>query len=109
MVSRARKLADALGLAREGGRDPEDPAYKFHSQEILATMEGLQTSFGKKKQEIDTEWAATEGTYNELEQSLQGQIDAHAQAIKQLKESVLELKGTMAEQRTALLEAESLL
>merc|ERR1719291_1031110 len=58
-VRTAALLADALGL--EGGKALQEPFspptedYKFHSDEIIGTMEKLEKDFRQKKADIDAD------------------------------------------------------
>ncbi|CAK0833707.1 unnamed protein product, partial [Prorocentrum cordatum] len=96
----AAVLADALGLMKDSGKgglsaflqqgpDVEMENYKFHSDEIIATLEKLQKDFTGKRNEIDEEEVRAASAHDAAMQE-------KANKLKALNLDMEDAKGTKA-------------
>merc|ERR1719277_927381 len=95
------KTSDAL-LQLQSAVDPSDPAYKFHSHQILATLQKLHEEFTAKKQEADAEYEKTlsalqkeEAAYTLESQDTSNEIDALTSDISTLTETIASTRESL--------------
>lgn len=98
--------ADAL---LQSGVDPNSPEYKYHSQGIIDTLDGLLEEFTAKKTELDAEWTKTKGAAEALISGLEGDIENNKNVIDGLKISIEDLAFGIAADTEALVVSEAML
>jgi len=86
-VQNSLALAEAMKLVNDGPKwssisallqkrvDPDDPEYKFHSQDILQVLSKLRADFVSQKKAGDDEW-------EEIKKELQNRIDALTEKLQ---------------------------
>jgi len=89
--------------------DPDDPEYKYHSQEIVDVMQDLNKDFNSESKQVNEEWSKTESAENALILDLDGQMSANSDSIVTLKRDVSTLASEIAEAREDLVGAEVLM
>jgi len=89
--------------------DPDDPDYKYHSQEIVDVMQDLNKDFNSESKQVNEEWSKTESAENALILDLDGQMSANSDSIVTLKRDVSTLASEIAEAREDLVGAEVLM
>jgi len=89
--------------------DPDDPEYKYHSQEIVDVMNDLNKDFNSESKQVNEEWSKTESAENALILDLDGQMSANSDSIVTLKRDVSTLASEIAEAREDLVGAEVLM
>jgi len=89
--------------------DPNDPAYKFHAGDIIATMEGLHEEFTQKKAEADAEYAKMKAASDKLIGELNTEIGTTTDQISTLEEDIATLTQRLAEAREELLDADAVM
>jgi len=108
-------LAMALGVVQDSSSkavtsflqvDPNDPAYKFHSEKILSIIQDLQNDFQDEKDKVNKEWAKTEKTYKAEKKDLEDKIQTAKDEIKKLNGEIDKLKSEIAKLKTDLINAE---
>lgn len=91
------------------GVDPNDPEYKYHSQGILDTLDGLKEEFTAKRTELMSEWTKNEATLNSLIAGLKADIDNTKNAMDALEISIEDHAGLIAGSREALVGLEAMM
>merc|ERR1719316_2568400 len=76
--------------------DPDDPAYKFHSDKILGIIKDLQNDFQKEKDKVNKEWQKTDKAFKAEKKDLEGKIDTAKKNIKKLNGEIDKLKSEIA-------------
>jgi len=89
--------------------DPDDPEYKYHSQEIVDVMNDLKNDFNSESKQVNEEWSKTETAENALILDLDGQMSANSDSIGTLKRDVSSLASEISEAREDLVGAEVLM
>jgi hypothetical protein len=84
--------------------DPDDPAYKFHSNDIIELCEHLLDEFQGDKAELDAEYEKTHKSCVETIDSLKKELAANKEAMEQLKKDIETLTTKIAESRENLIE-----
>jgi len=113
-------LADALGLVvkskrpaveafLQGGVDPSNPGYKFHSEEIITTLEKLKTDFTTKQTSTQSEWDKAKASCDQLKLDLSNQMASNSASMTTLEQDIAGLLSKIATDRESLVNAESLL
>lgn len=109
-------LAMALGMVQESEHeaatsflqvDPNDPAFKFHSDKILGIIKDLQNNFQKELDKVRSEWQKTDKAFKAEKKDLEGKIDTAKKNIKTLNGEIDKLKSDIAKLKSDLVEAES--
>lgn len=117
-VKEGMALAEAAGMATAAQKqkvqaflkvDPSDPGYKFHSDEIVTTLENLQKDFEDKKKDSEDEWEKAKDSCDKLKKDLTDQMDTNKDSMDTLETDMDTLKTTIAGNKESLVEAESLL
>jgi len=119
-VERALSMGVAMGKISEPKKqavtkmlqakvDPMDPSYQYRSQGIIDTMNELLKEFRDGKTELDTEWAKAERTYKDTIADLEEKLDRNSVAMEGLEGSIDTLAGEIAQARSDLVNADSLL
>jgi hypothetical protein len=98
--------ADAL---LQSGVDPNSPEYKYHSQGIVDTLDGLLEEFTAKKTELDAEWTKTKAAAELLISGLEGDIENNKNVINDLKTKIDDLAFGIAADTEALVVSEAML
>eukprot|EP00418_Pyrodinium_bahamense_P040173 CAMPEP_0179207986 /NCGR_PEP_ID=MMETSP0796-20121207/103719_1 /TAXON_ID=73915 /ORGANISM="Pyrodinium bahamense, Strain pbaha01" /LENGTH=367 /DNA_ID=CAMNT_0020912927 /DNA_START=14 /DNA_END=1114 /DNA_ORIENTATION=+ len=115
-VRSAALLADALGLGGKAAQSvaalflqqaPEVPTedYKFHSDNIIATLEQLLKDFRAKKVEVDKAEVQSLHDFDQLMQEKKHSVKMKNAALDEAKERKAELKAAIAaasQRRTAV-------
>jgi len=113
VASALRKMktpgARAVDALLQSGVDPNSPEYKYHSQGIVDTLDGLLEEFTAKKTELDGEWTKTKGTAESVISGLEGDIENNKNAMDGLTTSIGELAFGIAADTEALVVSEALL
>jgi len=105
-------MAEAMGSPRAHsvmallGVDPEDPKYKFHSDEIIDLCVKLLGEYKDEKASLDAEFKKSSKACAEMKASLKKQIGANAAAMKQLQKDIQRLAKEIAEHREDLITAD---
>lgn len=113
-------LADAMGLVvtskrpaveafLQGGVDPSDPGYKYHSNEIISTLETLKTEFSDKQTTTQGEWDKAKTSCDTLKTDLTDQMSTNSGSMTTLSQDIDALQAAIASDRESLVNAESLL
>merc|ERR1719359_1364594 len=89
--------------------DPNDPEYKFHSQNIIEILEMLLEDFRAEKAEVDAEWEKISKSLKDMIANTEKEIGANLEAIDAAEKKIATLKTEIAEAREALVNAEALL
>jgi len=88
-----KSLKDTLGMAEIMGSprahsvmsllgvDPDDPEFKFHSDEIIDVCEKLLVEYKQTKKAVDAEFMKSSKAFAEMKASLKKQIEVHEIAI----------------------------
>jgi len=116
-VRESLALADALGLFRtakeqaflQQGVDPSNPEYKYHSDEIISTLEKLHQDFSTKKSNTQAESDAAKTKCQGLKKSLTDKMEENDAAMGTLRTDIDSLRGRIASDRQLLVDAESVL
>jgi len=87
--------------------DPDDPAYKFHSDKILKIISDLQADFQKEKDSVNKEWQKTDKAYKAEKKDLEGKIDTAKKQVKKLTGQIDKLKADIAKLNEDLVSAEA--
>eukprot|EP00408_Alexandrium_pacificum_P021797 CAMPEP_0171204316 /NCGR_PEP_ID=MMETSP0790-20130122/25979_1 /TAXON_ID=2925 /ORGANISM="Alexandrium catenella, Strain OF101" /LENGTH=366 /DNA_ID=CAMNT_0011669815 /DNA_START=1 /DNA_END=1097 /DNA_ORIENTATION=- len=113
-------LADAMGLVvtsrrpaveafLQGGVDPSDPGYKYHSNEIVTTLENLKSDFTAKQTSTQSEWDKAKSSCDTLKKDLAGQMSTNSGSMTTLSQDIDGLQAQIATDREALVNEEALL
>lgn len=122
-ASESLALADVLGFTKHHENvhlpyvmaflqkriDPDDPSYKFHSAEIITTLEDMKTDFSTKKGDEESERDAAKTTCDGLKSGLTTQMGTNSGAMDTLKSDIGGLKTTIGTDRSSLITEESTL
>jgi len=120
-VQRGIALAEVMNLIAEPKRqalnaflqtdekvDPNDAVFKYHSQGIIDTLQGLHTDFGGQKTTLETEWGKTLSTFNAADLAFTGKIGVAAGEISTLKDiTIPTLVSAIATARSDLVNSEA--
>jgi len=116
-VSESLELAEALSLSftpkqqavvaflQQGKADPGD--YKFHSGGIIDTLEKLKTDFEKEKDDAKDAGDKAKEAGKELKSATTKEMGENNDAMDTLKADISDLKSKIAEDREALVDAQS--
>merc|ERR1711966_534443 len=85
--------------------DPNDPEFKFHSNDIIDVCENLLVDYKASKKELDEEWAKTKKGCTEMKASLKKKLSANKSAMDSLVKSIAKLKREIAQHREDLVTA----
>jgi len=111
-------LADALGMIETSKRetvasflqvDPNDPAYKFHSEKILKIVKDLQNDFQEQLTKAGEEWAKRDKSFKETKSTLEGKLKTAKEEIETLKGDISKLGSDIAKLKDDLVETEATL
>jgi len=114
-VQNCLDLAMALGMVSESKHeaassflqvDPNDPAFKFHSDKILSIIKELQDDFQKEKDTLNEEWQKTDKTFKAEKLDLEDKIDTAEKQITKLSGEIDKLKADIAKLNEDLVTAE---
>merc|ERR1719316_2411042 len=86
--------------------DPEDPEYKFHSDDIIKVCEELLVEYKANKKELDEEWAKAEKAFKEKIEALKKEMKANEEAMEKLKKNIEKLAKEIAQHREDLIVAQ---
>jgi len=120
-VQRGIALAEVMNLIPEPKRqalnaflqtdekvDPNDAVFKYHSQGIIETLNGLHTDFSGQKLSLETEWGKTLTTFNGADLALTTKISVAAGEIATLKDvTIPTLVSDIASARSDLVNFEA--
>lgn len=102
----SNQLAMAALLQRKQGVDPEDPAYEFHSNDIIELCEHLLGEFQDDKAELDAEYEKTHKSCVETIDSLKTELHSNKEAMAALTKDIEKLTTKIASAREKLLESQ---
>jgi len=109
-------IADAMGMVQATKReavmsflqvDPNDAAYKFHSDKILGIIADLQKDFQDQKDKVNDEWQKTDKAFKAAKADLEGKIDTAEKEIKKLNGEIDKLKADIAKLNEDLVSTEA--
>jgi len=84
--------------------DPKDPAYKFHSDGVIDTLESMKVEFTTKKTDTEGERDRAKIACDELKSSLTGEMGTNKNAMDQLNIDIGSLETSIADARQFLIE-----
>jgi len=87
--------------------DPSDPEFEFHSQGIIDVLNDSLTDFRDAKSDHDQEWAKTKKNCDDTKLNLRNAIRENEDGQRQAQTRVDDLQTQIAEDRSALVEAEA--
>jgi hypothetical protein len=109
LLSTPKHKAVAAFVQESTGVDPDDPEYKFHSNDIINVCEELLVDYKASKKSLDDEWAKTKKGCEETQASLKKKLGANTDAMNQLDKDIARLKKEIASHRENLVMAEGIL
>eukprot|EP00928_Gymnodinium_smaydae_P071209 TRINITY_DN54862_c0_g1_i1.p1 TRINITY_DN54862_c0_g1~~TRINITY_DN54862_c0_g1_i1.p1 ORF type:complete len:697 (-),score=252.94 TRINITY_DN54862_c0_g1_i1:72-2162(-) len=89
--------------------DPADPEYKFHSQNIIDTVNELLEEFTDEKNTVDEEWGKTKKSCDDTKASLTEELGTNGKAIDTAKSNIATLEGEIATARGNVVSADAVL
>jgi chromosome segregation ATPase len=111
-------LAEALGMVPTSKHeamtaflqvDPNDPAYKFHSDKILEIIKDLQTDFAEERTKVQDEWKKTDKAYKDEKKEMEDIIETAKDKIETLDGEISDLKEQIAQHKEDLINTEATL
>mmetsp|Transcript_122884 Transcript_122884/g.191904 ORF Transcript_122884/g.191904 Transcript_122884/m.191904 type:complete len:697 (-) Transcript_122884:49-2139(-) len=102
----SNQVAMAKILQHKASVDPEDPAYKFHSNDIIDLCEHLLGEFQGDKAELDAEWEKTHKSCTETIASLKEELGSNKEAMETLTKDIERLTTEIAKAREDLIEVQ---
>jgi len=111
-VQNCLDLADALGLLEPSKQqavtsflqvDPDDPAYKFHSDKILKIIKGLQDDFQDQLNKANEEWEKRETGFKKTKETLEDKIQTAKDEIETLTGDISDLNKDIAKLKDDLI------
>jgi len=106
MVSAPKTKAIASMIQKKASVDPNDPEYKFHSNDIVDLLATLQTDFKKEKKDLDDEYAKSKKACDEMKASLKKEMGANVDAMKALSKNIQKLAKEIAGHRESLIQSQ---
>jgi len=106
MLKTAKHKKIAAFVQQSSKVDPNDPEYKFHSDDIIDLCKSLLNDYKGNKKDLDDEWSKTDKGCKETKSSLKKSMSANDDAMKQLKKDIERLKEEIAEHRGDLVTAD---
>jgi len=107
---------EASAFLQKSSSLKEDPEYKFHSGGIVSILKMLQTDYGKKKKEVDSEWTKTDGACKQTKETLAKDLKNNKDAITKLSEKasglakdIAQAKEDLVSEQTSLEDAQAYL
>merc|ERR1719191_2407271 len=92
LVSAPKHKAVAALLQQSTKVDPSDPEYNFHSGDIVSLCEDLLKDYKGNKKDLDDEWSKTDKNCKSTKASLNKQLNATDDAMKQLDKESLQVQ-----------------
>merc|ERR1719364_138590 len=89
--------------------DPEDPDYKYHSNDIIDLLVKLEGDFKGEKKTLDSEYKKSSKACDELKASLKKEMSSNKDAMDALEKNIEKLSKEIAEHRENLVEAEGVM
>merc|ERR1719262_781803 len=89
--------------------DPEDPEYKYHSNDIIELMESLLVDFKDQKKTLDTEHEKAKKAAFAYQASLKKEMGANKDAIDALGKSIEKLEKEIAKHKEDLVNSREIL
>jgi len=114
-IDDAMRLVDAGPAWKKNGAflqasvDPNDPAFKYHSHDIIATMQKLLEEFTQKKADADAEYAKMKAASDKMILDLNTEIGTTSDLITTLETDIEALTVRLAEARSELIDADAML
>jgi DNA repair exonuclease SbcCD ATPase subunit len=84
LITPKRKAVSSM-IQSEATVDPNDPDYKYHSDDIIQLCESLETDFKDQKKTVDAEYAKTKKACDDLKASLKEEMTSNDDAMKALE------------------------
>merc|ERR1719456_564580 len=81
MVAAPKRKAISSMIQGKASVDPDDPDYKYHSNDIVDLCVSLETDFKKEKKELDEEYKKTKKAGEEMQASLKKEMSANTDAM----------------------------
>merc|ERR1719478_923568 len=107
MVDAPKRKAVTSMIQGQASVDPEDPEYKFHSNDIVDLLKSLHKDFKGEKATLDSEEKKRKKGCDELKASLKKEMGSNSDAMKALEKNIEKLSKEIAEHRENLVEAEA--
>jgi len=87
--------------------DPSDPAFSFHSNDIIELCENLLVDFKGQKSDLDSEWDKTNKACVETKKSLKEEMKTNQEAMDNLEKEIEKLLKEVAKHREDLVQSQS--
>merc|ERR1719235_1446592 len=106
LIAAPKRTAVTSMIQGQASVDPEDPEYKFHSNDIIDLLKKLHVDFKKEKGDLDSEYNKAKKACDELKASLKKEMGSNSDAMKALEKNIAKLAKEIAEHRGDLVESE---
>merc|ERR1719262_363729 len=89
--------------------DPEDPEYKYHSNDIIELLESLLVDFKDQKKTLDGEHEKAKKAAKAYQASLKKEMESNQDAMDKLVKSIEKLEKEIAKHREDLVNSQGIL
>merc|ERR1740117_1260104 len=86
--------------------DPEDPEYKYHSNDIISLLQDVQKDFKDAKKSLDDEYNKAKKACDEMKASLKKEMGTNSDAMKALSKNIQKLAKEIAAHKGDLVTSE---
>merc|ERR1719181_2134102 len=107
MIAAPKRKSITSMIQGQASVDPEDPEYKFHSNDIVDLLKSLHKDFKSEKSTLDSEESKRKKGCDELKASLKKEMGSNKDAMNALDKNIEKLAKEIAEHRENLVEADS--
>jgi len=109
LLSTPKHKAVAALIQSSSSVDPNDPEFKFHSNDIIDVCEELLVEYKGSKKDLDGEWDKTRKGCNQMKASLRKKLGANQKAMDSLDKSIAKLAKEIAKHREDLVTSQGVL
>merc|ERR1719310_1027780 len=109
MIATPKRKAVTAMIQGQASVDPEDPDYKYHSNDIIDLLVKLEGDFKGEKKTLDSEYNKAKKACDELKASLKKEMGSNKDAMNALEKNIEKLSKEIAEHRENLVEAEAVM
>jgi uncharacterized protein YlxW (UPF0749 family) len=109
MITTPKRKAVTAMIQGQASVDPEDPDFKYHSNDIIDLLVKLEGDFKGEKKTLDSEYNKAKKACDELKASLKKEMGSNKDAMNALEKNIDKLSKEIAEHRENLVEAEAVM
>jgi len=106
MISAPKQKAVTSMIQGAASVNPDDPEYKYHSNDIISLLQDVQKDFKDAKKTLDDEYTKAKKACDEMKASLKKEMGSNTDAMKALDQNIEKLAKEIAAHRGDLVSAQ---